>query len=237
MTPGWLAAAADEFWGLAGAPPPYPRELGSVLSMALPIYRVVVPRLTPARVEAWLARRHRQIDFDTAPRSLRGCLVAFRGTGFIFVDGADDPAEQRFTLAHEIAHYLLDYRAPRQSTLRRLGPSILPVLDGERPAARHERIDAVLTSSRLGYYIHLFDRGRADVMVDISERRADDLAFELLAPSSDLVSRVHPDASAEQVAALLVAEFGFPQAAAETYARSWMSFNLPAPSTLRWLRR
>jgi len=237
VTPGWLAAAADEFWSLAGDPLPFPRDLGGVLAFALPVSRVVLSRLTPARVEEWLARRQLAVDFDTTPRSLRGCLVAYRGTGFIFVDGADDPAEQRFTLAHEIAHYLLDYHAPRQNTLHRLGPAILPVLDGERPAAQPERIDAVLTSSRLGYYVHLFDRGRADTMVDISERRADDLAFELLAPSDHLAGRVPPHASAADVVAVLTAEYGLPHDAAEAYARSWMKTNRPAPSTLSWLRR
>ncbi len=237
MIPGWLAAAADEFWSLAGDPLPFPRDLGGVLAFALPVSRVVLPRLTPARVEEWLARRQREVDFDTTPRTLRGCLVAYRGTGFIFVDGADDPAEQRFTLAHEIAHYLLDYHAPRQNTLHRLGPAILPVLDGERPAAQPERIDAVLTSSRLGYYVHLFDRGRSDSLVDISERRADDLAFELLAPSSDVAKRTGPNTSTDQVATVLTAEFGLPQDAARDYARSWMKTNRPAPSTLSWLRR
>ena len=237
MIPGWITAAANQFWFQAGDPPPFPRDLDRALAYALPVSRVALPQLTVTTVEAWLAKHQPDFQFETSQRALRGCLVAFRGTGFIFVDDADDVAEQRFTLAHEIAHFLLDYYLPRDNTVHRLGSSILPVLDGERPPAVHERIDAALTSTTLTYYVHLFDRGRSDAVVDFSERRADELAFELLAPAADLDARTDAAATAADVAAVLTDLYGLPVGAAHAYARSWIRQHRPAPSNFAWLRR
>ena len=39
-------------------------------------------------------------------RMLRACLVARHGYGVAFIDGTDDDAEQRFSIAHELAHFL-----------------------------------------------------------------------------------------------------------------------------------
>lgn len=237
MTPGWLAAAADEFWARAKVAPTAPRDLDRAAKRAFSVTILAAPALTVASVEARLSRYWPGFAFDTAPRALCGCLVACRGRGFIFVDEDDEPAERRFTLAHEIAHYLLDYHAPRQDALRRLGPAILPVLNGERPASRPERIDAALTATSLTYYVHLFDRSRSDVVVDLSERRADELAYELLAPAAEVAAEVAADAGIEEVVAVLMGCYGLPGGAARLYARSWLRGNRPAPSDFGWLRR
>lgn len=239
MNPGWLSAAAAEFWDLAGDPPPFPRDLSRALAYALPVSQVVLDRLAAAGVEDWLARRDIDYRFESPSRPLRGCLVAFRGRGLVFVDGTDSPAEQRFSLAHEIAHYLLDYHAPRETAIRRLGEGILPVLDGERPPTQAERIDAAITATATRFYVHLFARDRPDALVDTAERRADQLAHELLAPDAALAAAIGsvPGATAADVADVLTRTFGLPPDEADAYARRWLRPRRPAESHLSWLRR
>ena len=47
-----------------------------------------------------------------------------------FCERTDIPAEQRLTIAHEVAHFLADYLLPRQQIMRRLGVEMAAVLDG-----------------------------------------------------------------------------------------------------------
>ncbi|WP_437303832.1 ImmA/IrrE family metallo-endopeptidase [Sorangium sp. So ce388] len=120
-------------------------------------------------------------------RELHGCLVARGGQGFVFLDGADEEAERRFSLAHEIAHFVADHLLPRARALEVLGESILPVLNGDRAPTPEERLAAVLTRVHLGVQVLLMGRGPGGAVctwdVAESEQRADRLGLELLAPA------------------------------------------------------
>jgi hypothetical protein len=241
MTAGWVGGAADAFWRLAGDPPDFPRDLGRSLALAMPVSCVLLDALAVAEVEAWLRDRRIAYRFEHGgepERRLRGCLVAYSGHGLIFVDGTDDPAEQRFTVAHEIAHYLLDYHQPRETALARLGEEILPVLDGERLPTLHERIDSALAACPTRVFVHLLEPRGTNPVVAAAERRADLLAYELLAPAAALTQRRDPlKCNADDIAALLGDTFGLPPAEAATYARHWLHANRSLPASVPWLRR
>lgn len=119
-------------------------------------------------------------------RDLYGCLIAHRGHGFIFVSETDAAEEQRLTIAHEVAHFLLDYLMPRRQVTQALGAEMVEVLDGMRPPTPAERAAAILSHIRLGAHLHLLPRpGREaseDLGVVYAEDRADRLALELVAP-------------------------------------------------------
>jgi hypothetical protein len=218
---GWMAEAADIFWDAAGDPPPYPRDLTYVLPFALPVYQQIMPGLRLASIDDWLKRHGCAQRLDAEDRRLRGCLFAFRGFGMIFVEGTDDPAERRFTLAHEAAHFLLDYYMPRAKAQAQLGPEILPVLDGDRAPTQVERIDAALANCPIGVHVHLLDRRDPTGEIAGREDRADRLARELLAPDEVLVERYRGYALDEQAMAQdLESTFGFPPVEAAAYARS-----------------
>jgi hypothetical protein len=236
VIPGRLADAANRFWAAAGPPPPFPRDLDDAVALALPVYQVVMPRLRLAGVEEWLVRRGRGHRFDEAERRLRGAVVAFGGHGFLFVDGADEPVERRFTLAHEVAHFLLDYQLPRDRAIALLGDGVIPVLDGLRPPTRTERIDAVLASCSTGLHVYLLDRLDASGRVARVEDRADRLACELLAPDDELARRFGDDPPDEPTLARhLVDELGLPPSVARSYAERWLAPRRP-PSFSRGIR-
>ncbi len=234
--PLWVVEMAERFWAAAGDPPPFPRDLRQAMMLALPLACVELPGLCVSAVDDYLARRGLPWCTGAADRPLRACLVARGGYGYVFLEATDPPEEQRFSLAHEIAHYLLDHQEPRARAAARLGAAALEVLDGRRPPTRAERVHAVLARVALDLRVHLLDRTpqgypTSDRAV-AAERRADRLAFELLAPH-DAVLAALGDAAADPVG-VLTARFGLPPAEAAVYAE-YLRPTLPRHPVLRQL--
>lgn len=228
MIEAWLAQAAEAFWDAIGAIPPYPRNLSHVIGRAFHLSPIFLPNLCIRQVEQWLEHRQIAFRFLCQDRSLCGCIVAARGHGLIFVDSLDEEAEQRYTLAHETAHFLLDYLHPRQKALNTFGERILPVLNGDRPPTEGERIDAILSSVRLETYSDLMPRsphgGLDQSYILRAEQRADRLALELLAPSEQALSELlplspqTPDEQLQAAILLLTSTYGLPLSVAKKYS-------------------
>lgn len=216
---------AELFWRLCGEEELFPRSLERHIALAVPLTIVKLPKLRIAGVESWLVRRGVPVCFGCEDRSLRGCLVANRGQGVVFVDGADPEDERRLTLAHELAHFLADYWLPRLIAVKSLGAGITNVLDGLRPATVLERVQSTFVSASLHVNLNFMERrdGVGDVRLWNTESRADRVALALLAPANAVLSRVpnkrrHSDIMPE-VAVLLRNEFGLPGWLVENYAR------------------
>lgn len=228
----WPQQVAAAFWQLVGAPEPFPRSLRAAVHRVLPLRVRALPNLRLSTVQE---RLHRDgIDLpvdDVLDCPLRACLAACRGNGFIFIDAEDAEDEQRFSLAHELAHYLRDYWRPRQKALKTLGPTVLEVFDGLRPPTPGERIDALLMQIPIGAHMHLLERaGPSDRKIAHVEQQADVLAFELLAPAAAV-----PAASGNplELPRLLQERYGLPACQARIYAR----LLTPAPGRPDpWLR-
>lgn len=144
----------------------------------------------------------------------------------MFVDGSDPHDEQTMSLAHELAHFLLDYFLPRDQAVRAFGPSILAALDGDRQLTDAEKLSAVLQGLTLGVYTSLWLRGPTGIARDsrviAHEDAADALALEILAPRREVVARTKTPLEQSRyglVAQVLRTDFGLPVAAADTYAR------------------
>lgn len=190
-----LERRAAEFWADTGLADAFPRNIEQAIALKLPVTVVKLPVVTIGAIARWLRRHNRKPVFPSYRRDLMGCLYADGGHGFIFVCGADEPDEQRMTLAHDAAHFLVDYWWPRLLVIEAMGPSIIGVLDGRRPAKPSERASAILARVRLGPHWHLLPRrgGDADRDVHIGpvEERADDLGRELVAPRSRVRQALH----------------------------------------------
>lgn len=213
--PLWVVELAGAFWRAAGEPEPFPRRLlGPILWSPFDLDVEEVAGLTTRAVDAALARRGCPIRCPAGERAVRGCLVAARGGGVIFLDADDDEAERTFTLAHELAHFLADYCRPRHRAAAVLGDAVLDVLDGRRPATTTERFHALLRGVSLGAHLHLMHREPGWVAPEVrdAEADADRLAWELLAPADALADRA-------DLPRVLRTEFGLPADAAAAYAR------------------
>lgn len=224
MTALWIHEIADHFWADVGESAlAYPRDLLTVMHWALTVRPVETRDLSIARINSWLADRNSDLRLNIPDRPLRACILVEDGAGVLFVDVTDADDERRFSVAHEIAHYLIEYAAPRHRAQARLGEDILPVIDGRRIASLDERIGALLGGVSLAAHVHLMERTPDGHLpgneVSAAERRADALAFELLAPFDAVRARLPRGAGRTDAEETLREAFGLPAALARSYAR------------------
>jgi hypothetical protein len=198
MTPREQLHLAGEFWERVGFDLPFPRDLERVIPLAVPAWVVRLDGLRPLTARRWLLRRGLRLPLTTQDRPLDGCVLAYRGRAAIFLEAGLDADLGRVVLAHELGHLLADYERPRRRALGRLGVSVLPVLDGERAPAPEEEWAGLLAGVPLGPHVHLMERAFAPDLGGVSraEREASELACELLAPESAVLTegRDLPDA-------------------------------------------
>jgi Zn-dependent peptidase ImmA (M78 family) len=209
----------------------------------MPIAVVKLPHLDLRLIEDWLIRRGVNFKFDVENRWVRGCLVAYGGKGMIFVDGADPIPEQRFTIAHELAHFMIDYWQPRNRSAQKYGPAVLELFDGLRGPTLDERIHAVLQGFPLGTFTRLIERGvqGGDEATWRAENHADQMALAFLAPPNEALSiisasgRTYADRNLEAVETL-IDKFGLPRSVAVYYAAELLKSIGKGPSWTENLR-
>jgi hypothetical protein len=235
-TPLWVSELSSTFWSLVGTEEPFPRNLRGSLSLGVPLSVVYIPALRVESIRKWLAQNKISCPLEVSDRRLRACLLTRFGRGLIFIDSADSLTEQRFSLAHEIAHYLKDYWKPRQEAVQQLGESILEVFDGKRQANTRELIHSVLAKVPINVHMHMMERdprGFLSSGVKRAETDADRLAFELLAPSSRVLNDVANLTTEQQhpsIERYLTEFYGFP----EEPARRYTNILFPQPKNDSW---
>jgi IrrE N-terminal-like domain len=241
-----LRLIAERFWETARhIQCAFPRDIESAIAWSVPLFIVRVPNLWVHDVETYLRKRQLPVLIGAADRPLHGCVIAIRGKGIIAVDGTDESRELRFTIAHEVGHFLLDYQEPRLRAIEKLGATVVEVLDGQRPPRPEERIDGLLANAPVGVYSHFMHRddlGLASSTILEIESHADRLALELVAPEEEVwrsVPRGFPDrAYAKRIAGLqrlLVRRFGLSSEVAHKYAASLCRSRFGGASVREWL--
>lgn len=221
MTARWLEQAAAVFG--TGAPPRFPRNMALEIQLRLNITVVPLEHLTPESMSQWMQQRGRTRRPEEFPRGVHGCMVWDAGKGILFHDSLKDAAEQRFTLAHEASHFVLEDLLPRRRAVEVFGESILAVLDGEREPSTDEWVTALFERVSLKPRSNLIRRSASGYYpngeVAGAEQRADRLALELLAPAA-LVRPLLEGASETEAAERVQFRFGLPGKVARTYVAS-----------------
>ncbi len=239
-----IEQAAEQFRALAGMTGPGPYNVEEMIIWAVPVEIRRLPALSVNHIHHWAAQHGVRYRFSEKNRRLRGCLISYGDHGVIFLDALDPEDEQRFTLAHELAHFMLDYYNPRQHAIEVFGDVIRQVLDGLRPPSLTERMHAVLADVPLGVVAHLMERpatGLPDALVVDVEARADRLALELTAPAAEVLERVNSAPAPKSfrtrrvfLTSLLTDTYRLPESIANSYARTLLQSN-GGPSVRDWL--
>jgi Zn-dependent peptidase ImmA (M78 family) len=239
-------SAVDLFWELCGEVEPFPRALERSVALALPVAVVKLPRLRLFAVESWINHRGIPFQFNCQSRMVRGCLVAFGGKGLVFVDSNDPEDEMRFTLAHEVAHFIVDYWRPRENAIKRFGNAIVEVLDGYRVPNVSERVHALLGSVPIGVHTDLMERNARSNAMNMDlweiEDRADKIALALLAPPSMILSQVDLSVGVfaqrqKDVMTVLHGTFGLPEPVAKAYSWSLLTAIGKGPSWVEGIKQ
>ena len=100
--PLWASELARSFWTKAREPEPFPRNLRRSIARAIPLSVVLLPKLSVRAALDWLQNCGPVCELPGEDRPLRACLVARSGHGVALIDGSDNDAEQRFSIAHEL---------------------------------------------------------------------------------------------------------------------------------------
>ena len=221
-----LAEVAARLWDETGA-----RDFDDLwrrIALVLPLQIREIPNLSPRRIENWYRARGLNTVLPCRNRALHGCLVAESDLGTIFLDAADSRSERRFTLAHEIAHFLLDYREPRRRALARFGEEIRPVLDGLCAPTLAQQLDGILSGVPMSSHFHLLEGapGARHALIWRAEDRADALGLELIAPAHAVCAELRRRESvtsyfgcASAALDLLRADYDLPDAIAAPYSK------------------
>jgi hypothetical protein len=219
MQPAWLKEAVDFIWGDRNAGD-FPRDVELAVLWHLPIAIVEMQDLSGVSVSTWLRARGVDLPVHTPPHDLRGALVAFAGSGVLFLDARDDVRERRVTVAHEAGHFAVDYWLPRMKLAER-APHLLEVADGLRKPDSDDHVDALLARIPFGVHTHLFERDESGAIrdrgIEDAEERATQIAWELLAPHADISKQISPEDEFGTVRALETT-FGLPRTTAREYA-------------------
>ena len=242
MTMTWTQYWSDWFWKRAGGRSGYPADIAYAVMCALDVYVDEVANLTPASAAARIGRGGLWQSDGVYERGLRGCVIVGQAGAAILVEKSDDEAEKRFTIAHEVAHYILEVKRHHERASDRLGPEFADALYGLREATPTERIDAWLSNARSEAFAHFMDRapggGYGCSRTLEAECAADDLAVEILAPRSELAAAISSMGfSGSLKVARRIAErrYGLPEGIAERYAGRvvWQAKGGPS-SAERW---
>ena len=222
---------ADQFWKSIPHLQTFPADIErAVACSSLPIHIDIIPGLSISYIETWIQEHNFPARLNKDQSELHGFLLAQRGHGIIFVNGMDPLDERRFTIAHELAHFMMDYQLPRAKYLKLFGDNILNVLNGDRMPTVEERLQFIFTDIPSPFLTHTLDQREITsyerTAVWKTEWRTDALAIEILAPFRTVVSRLRKrkiekkfEPVFRQAASMLVTDFGLPVGIATAYAK------------------
>lgn len=182
-----LEHCADAFWEPIPERNRFPRNLECYLPIHYHASIVLLPGLTVQRVHEWLPANGKVSTNPPNNRRLDGCIIAQKGDAILFINDALPPDERRMIVAHETAHFWIDYELPRRRMKLRFGEEGIQMLDQKRPANTVEVLMATAAGSPIQAFYHY--HFKEHILGTEVEQRANTLACLLIAPQQEVLAR------------------------------------------------
>lgn len=222
LMPAELEFLADEFWKGFNRP----GELRKAAKRYCQIFEI--KDLSYFRLKSWYASNlpalGQKILLPPEDRKLHGFFDHWKNQGLLFLNKDDDPPEKCFSLAHELAHFLIEYDRHRKRAIEAMGEERAAEFLEQRTTT-NERTKGLLHGVSFGPFPHFLEMDRQSGFhrygIAVAERNADLLAYELLAPRRDMRERTtskrfYP--AKEEAYQVLIRDFQLPKKQAATYA-------------------
>lgn len=197
-----LKKISNRFWTDSGLKSDYPRKIEEAVLRNFPISIVKIETLAYEPLKCWFEERELFNVLPTFSGNLLGAIFAFKGNALLFVEATLPSQELRYTIAHEVGHFLFDYHFKRKRVQETVGVNAEEILDGTRVASLGERVDAILLGVDLKPYYHLLAEQKCISIsrgqIESAEDNADFLADELIAPE-DVVNEMYKERGFESI--------------------------------------
>lgn len=229
FTKSQIERIAREFWSTTDEKYRVNFDIAGAVEHLPAIDVIHIDRLSPGKVEDWLKDMSIEIQFGVNDRNLHGILFIRNEHACMFLDKADSETQQRFTIAHEMSHYLLDYQLPKERAMLELGTGIKEVLNGNVKATEYQLVLSLIKGVDIEPYTVLIEKkgqGSFSSWTNYNaENEADYLALELLAPRARVISdtisstkRLTYSQFNRKSLELLTCKYGIPSDIAKQYA-------------------
>ena len=216
----------------SGGQPSYPIAFNSLSARIRESFRIAIhsiPDLDIARIAATVQRLGLPFESTTLDRysALAGFLYAYHGGGIIFIEETDPEERQKFSLAHELGHFINDYYRPVY--LKYESSNTIPLFQAEQTVQVRQVVSARCTKRDIfgGDEPEMVEVKSPDTrsLLDSLQRehkekykeiKANLFAAELLMPMEECrrIEHENPGAGQEELTAALMKRFGVSRAAA-----------------------
>lgn len=182
---------AREFWATTKSEFRFNYDLINVVESTLNVQLIRMPQLCPIKINSWLNNQNIGIQIEDNGQNLHGALLIQNGTVLMFIDTTENTTWQRYTLAHQVSRFLLEYQMPRERAILSFGKEIAGVLKGKNDASVTELVQSAFNDVSNKTYTLLLEKKGDRVTTgedpSLTDNPADFLALELLAPRYQII--------------------------------------------------
>ena len=213
-------------------PVSHPISYGTLSTMIGEIFDIAVERMSHLSIEQVtqvLKRLDLPYEATVLDRysALAGFLYAHRGNGIIFIEETDPEERRKFSLAHELGHFINDYYRPVY--LKYENSNTIPLFQEEGTAQLRQVVSARCTKRDIfgegePELVEVKNKENEELLVELhrkqkekfKEIKANYFAAELLMPMEECkrIEYENEGASGAELTAALVMRFGVSRSAA-----------------------